>query len=133
MPFIKGKSGNPKGRPKDPIATNIREYIKDSIDLNKLNDSLESLAVGSDYLHGLTKLLPFVLPRLNAIEMASTQELEKGIHLLSDAELGKLSNILINEYERRPISQTEESEQEANWTLYDSTDLPQWEEGLQVL
>lgn len=114
MPFTKGKSGNPKGRPKDPIATNIREYIKDSIDLNKLNESLESLAVGSDYLHGLTKLLPFVLPRLNAIEMASIEELEKGIHLISDAELGKLSNILINEYERRPISQTEESEQETN-------------------
>ena len=114
MPFTKGKSGNPKGRPKDPIATNIREYIKDSIDLNKLNESLECLAVGSDYIQGLTKLLPFVLPRLNAIEMASTQELEKGIHLLSDAELGKLSNILINEYERRPISHTEESEQETN-------------------
>lgn len=114
MPFTKGESGNPKGRPKDPIATNIREYIKDSIDLSKLNESLESLAVGSDYLQGLTKLLPFVLPRLNAIEMASIEELEKGIHLLSDAELGKLSNILINEYERRPISQTEESEQETN-------------------
>jgi len=114
MPFTKGKSGNPKGRPKDPIATNIREYIKDSIDLSKLNESLECLAVGSDYIQGLTKLLPFVLPRLNAIEMASTQELEKGIHLLSDAELGKLSNILINEYERRSISQTEESEQETN-------------------
>lgn len=114
MPFTKGKSGNPKGRPKDPIANNIREYIKDSIDLSKLNESLESLAVGSDYLQGLTKLLPFVLPRLNAIEMASIEELEKGIHLISDAELGKLSNILINEYERRPISQTEESEQETN-------------------
>jgi hypothetical protein len=114
MPFTKGKSGNPKGRPKDPIATNIREYIKDSIDLSKLNESLESLAVGSDYLQGLTKLLPFVLPRLDAIEMASIEELEKGIHLLSDAELGKLSNILINEYERRPISQAEESEQETN-------------------
>jgi hypothetical protein len=114
MPFTKGKSGNPKGRPKDPIATNIREYIKDSIDLNKLNESLECLDVGSDYIQGLTKLLPFVLPRLNAIEMASIEELEKGIHLLSDAELGKLSNILINEYERRPISQTEESEQETN-------------------
>ena len=50
MPFTKGKSGNPKGRPKDPIATNIREYIKDSIDLSKLNESLESLAVGSDYI-----------------------------------------------------------------------------------
>jgi hypothetical protein len=114
MPFTKGKSGNPKGRPKDPISTNIREYIKDSIDLIKLNESLESLAVGSNYIQGLTKLLPFVLPRLNAIELASIEELEKGIHLLSDAELGKLSNILINEYERRPISQTEESEQETN-------------------
>jgi hypothetical protein len=46
--------------------------------------------------------------------LASIEELEKGIHLLSDAELGKLSNILINEYERRPISQTEEGEQETN-------------------
>ena len=114
MPFTKGKSGNPKGRPKDPIANNIREYIKESIDLNKLNESLESLTVGSDYLQGLTKLMPFVLPRLNAIEMASIEELEKGIHLLSDAELGRLSNILINEYERRPISQIEKSEQETN-------------------
>jgi hypothetical protein len=114
MPFTKGKSGNPKGRPKDPISTNIRECIKDSIDLSKLNESLESLEVGSDYIQGLAKLLPFILPRLNAIEMASTEKLEKGIHLLSDAELGKLSNILINEYERRPISQTEESEQDTN-------------------
>ena len=130
MPFTKGKSGNPKGRPKDPIATNIREYIKDSIDLNKLNESLESLAVGSDYLQGLTKLLPFVLPRLNAIEMASIEELEKGIHLISDAELGKLSNILINEYERRPISQTEESEQETNWAIPYSIYIPTWQRRL---
>lgn len=114
MPFTKGKSGNPKGRPKDPIAHNIREYIKDNIDLRKLSESLESLEVGSDYIQGLTKLLPFILPRLNAIEIASTQELEKGIHLLSDAELGRLSTILINEYERRPISKTEESEKETN-------------------
>jgi hypothetical protein len=114
MPFTKGKSGNPKGRPKDPISTNIRECIKDSIDFSKLNESLECLAIGSDYIQGLTKLLPFVLPRLNTIEMASVEELEKGIHLLTDAELGKLSTILINEYEKRHISQTEESEQETN-------------------
>ena len=85
-----------------------------SIDLSKLNESLESLAVGSDYIQGLSKLLPFILPRLNAIEIASIQELEKGIHLLTDVELGRLSNLLIEEYERRPISQTEESEQETN-------------------
>ena len=133
MPFKKGQSGNPKGRPKDPIATNIREYIQETINPNKLKESLESLPIGIEYIQGLSKLLPFILPRLNAIEIASIQELEKGIHLLTDVELGRLSNLLIEEYERRPISQTEESEQEANWTLYDSTDIPQWEERLQVL
>jgi len=101
-----GSLGLPLGFPLFPLVNGI--------DLNKLNESLECLAVGSDYIQGLTKLLPFVLPRLNAIEMASIEELEKGIHLLSDNELGKLSNILINEYERRPISHTEESEQETN-------------------
>ena len=106
MPFKKGQSGNPKGRPKDSIANSIRESIKDSINYQKLNDSLETLNTGNDYIHGVSKLLPFILPRLNTIQIASLKDVEENIDLFTDAELGSLSKLLIEEYEKRPISET---------------------------
>mgnify|MGYP006085533947 FL=1 len=104
MPFIKGKSGNPKGRPKDPIVTGIRESLKNSINYCKLEESLESLNTGNDYIRGLSKLLPFILPRLNTIQITTLEDIENHISTLSDGELGRLSKLLIEEYEKRPVS-----------------------------
>ena len=54
----------------------------------------------------MSKLLPFILPRLNTIQIASFKDVEENIDLFTDAELGSLSKLLIEEYEKRPISET---------------------------
>lgn len=107
MPFKKGESGNPKGRPKDPIASVLRDGLNEVISLEKLKNSLEVLPQGAEYVQGVSRLLPFVLPKLNAIEVTSLGEIKpEDLHNMSDAELGALSKLLIEEYERRDISKT---------------------------
>jgi hypothetical protein len=101
MPFKKGQSGNPKGRPKDPISVSLREGVLDSID--KLKESLEALPVGSAYVQGLSKLLPFILPRLKEVHIIQAEDVH--IQQMSDSELRNLSQLIINEYEQRPLLQ----------------------------
>lgn len=107
MPFKKGQSGNPNGRPKDPVATAIREGITETISLDKLKESLRTLPEGAEYVQGVSKLLPFILPRLNAIEVTSLGDISPDdLRKMTEGELGSLSSLIIEEYERREISKT---------------------------
>ena len=112
MAWVKGQTGNPNGRPKDAVATAIRESIGASLDLEKLRNSLEELPEGNEYVQGVAKLLPYVLPKLSVVEVVQVGDIEQYLPDLTDVELGKLIEAVLKEYERRPISQTEDSEPE---------------------
>jgi len=66
--FIKGKSGNPAGRPQgtpNKITKSVRVLLKDLMhdEIMQLPDTLKSLEP-RERVDALTKLLPYVLPKL---------------------------------------------------------------------
>jgi hypothetical protein len=68
MPFIKGKSGNPKGRPrgtKSKLSRETRELIHDIVQkgLIQIEDDLKQLSP-SNRVKVLVDLLPYDIPRL---------------------------------------------------------------------
>ena len=61
MPFKKGTSGNPIGRPKGSVSTTtklIREHISQAIDGNKIM-MLDNIESPTEYINAVTKLLPY--------------------------------------------------------------------------
>jgi hypothetical protein len=102
--WTKGQSGNKNGRPKDAVATALRESIGSSVDIAKLRYSLDILPEGSEYVQGIAKLLPFILPRLQSIEVVNVGDITEHLPTLTDYELGKLMQEIVKEYETRPIS-----------------------------
>ena len=71
MPFKKGTSGNPIGRPKGSVSTTtklIREHISQAIDGNKIMEMLDKIDSPTEYINAITKLLPYSIGKVKAYE-----------------------------------------------------------------
>ena len=69
MPFKKGTSGNPIGRPKGSLSTTsklIREHISQAIDGNKI--MLDKIDSPTEYINAITKLLPYSIGKVKPYE-----------------------------------------------------------------
>ena len=74
MPFKKGTSGNPLGRPKGSGNNELRKIINESIDPNKIRVMLNKIEDPIDYINAITKLLPYAIGKKKTIE--DTEETE---------------------------------------------------------
>lgn len=101
MPFEKGKSGNPAGRPRgssSKFSSEIRDiigrFIMGQLDgLQPLFNAIEKLEEKLKFLLGL---MPYVVPKMKQIELqadinASPKQID--LSVLSDEELKALSEI----------------------------------------
>ena len=71
MPFKKGTSGNPIGRPKGSVSTTtklIREHISQAIDGNKIMEMLNKIDSPTEYINAISKLLPYSIGKIKAYE-----------------------------------------------------------------
>ena len=69
MPFKKGTSGNPIGRPKGSLSTTsklIREHISQAIDGNR--NKLDKIESPTEYINAISKLLPYSIGKIKAYE-----------------------------------------------------------------
>ena len=72
MPFKKGTSGNPVGRPKGSLSTTtklIREHISQAIDGNKIMEMLDKIDSPTEYINAITKLLKLKIIESYKIEL----------------------------------------------------------------
>ena len=74
MPFKKGTSGNPLGRPVGSGNNELRNIINESIDPNKIREMLEKIENPVEYINAITKLLPYAIGKKKMIE--DVQEIE---------------------------------------------------------
>ncbi len=71
MPFKKGTSGNPTGRPKGSVSTAsklIREHISNAIDGNKIKEMLDKIESPTEYINAIAKLLPYSIGKIKPYE-----------------------------------------------------------------
>ena len=71
MPFKKGTSGNPIGRPKGAVSTTtklIREHISQVIDGNKIKEMLDKIESPTEYINAISKLLPYSIGKMKSYE-----------------------------------------------------------------
>ena len=72
MPFKKGTSGNPIGRPKGSLSTTtklIREYISQAIDGNKIMEMLDKIDSPTEYINTISILLKLKIIESYKIEL----------------------------------------------------------------
>ena len=72
MPFTKGNSGNPLGRPKCSLNSSTKEFrelLSHSIDSNKITEMLNRIEEPMDYINAVSKLLPYCLPKVKPIDV----------------------------------------------------------------
>ena len=74
MPFKKGTSGNPLGRPVGSGNNELRKIINESIDPNKIREMLNKIEDPIEYINAITKLLPYAIGKKKTIE--DTEETE---------------------------------------------------------
>ena len=77
MPFKKGTSGNPIGRPKGSVSTTtklIREHISQAIDGNKIMEMLDKIDSPTEYINAISKLLPYSIGKGKAYEEIEKRE-----------------------------------------------------------
>ena len=74
MPFKKGTSGNPLGRPVGSGNNELRKIINESIDPNKIREMLNKIEDPVEYINAITKLLPYAIGKKKMIE--DVQEIE---------------------------------------------------------
>ena len=77
MPFKKGTSGNPIGRPKGSVSTTsklIREHISQAIDGNKIMEMLDKIDSPTEYINAITKLLPYSIGKIKPYEEIEERE-----------------------------------------------------------
>ena len=77
MPFKKGTSGNPIGRPKGSVSTTtklIREHISQAIDGNKIMEMLDKIDSPTEYINAISKLLPYSIGKVKAYEEIKERE-----------------------------------------------------------
>ena len=77
MPFKKGTSGNPIGRPKGSLSTTsklIREHISQAIDGNKIMEMLDKIDSPTEYINAITKLLPYSIGKVKPYEEIEERE-----------------------------------------------------------
>jgi hypothetical protein len=77
MPFKKGTSGNPIGRPKGSVSTTsklIREHISQAIDGNKIMQMLDKIDSPTEYINAISKLLPYSIGKVKSYEDVEESE-----------------------------------------------------------
>jgi hypothetical protein len=77
MPFKKGTSGNPTGRPKGSVSTTsklIRGHISQAIDGNKIIQMLDKIDSPTEYINAITKLLPYSIGKVKPYEEIEERE-----------------------------------------------------------
>ena len=77
MPFKKGTSGNPIGRPKGSLSTTtklIREHISQAIEGNKIMEMLDKIDSPTEYINAISKLLPYSIGKIKAYQEIEERE-----------------------------------------------------------